>query len=117
MAQRTREWTCDHASATESGDYLQVLFEETQDGDARYILIQSQLEFPQDYDVKIEADGGDWYAELRVDHATLDRQKLIIDGRDNDEQVRISVQHGADDETYAELKRVLLIMLPAIDSK
>ena len=117
MARLTREWTCDHASATESGDYLQVLFEETQDGDARYILIQSQFEFPQDYDVKIEADGGDWYAELRVDQATLDRQHLVIDGRDNDEQVRISVRHAADDETYAELKRVLLIMLPAIDAK
>ncbi len=44
-------------------------------------LIQSQFEFPQDYDVKVETDGGEWYAELTVERATLDRQRLVIDGR------------------------------------
>jgi hypothetical protein len=115
MARTIREWRCEYASASEAGDYLQVLFEETEDSDNRYVLIQSQFEFPQDYDVKVEADGGEWYAELIVERATLDRQRLVVDGRDDAEPVRIIVNHVADDAIYAELKRVLLIMLPAID--
>ena len=117
MGRSIREWTCKYASASEAGDYLQVLFEETKDNDERYILIQSQFEFPQDYDVKVETDGGEWYAELAVNHAALDRQQLVIDGRDDGEPIRTIVNHSADDRTYAELKRVLLIMLPTIDVK
>ena len=117
MARTIREWTCEYASASEAGDYIQVLFEETAESDKRYILIQSQFEFPQDYDVKVETDGGEWCAELTVARATLDRQRLVIDGRDDAEPIRIIINHAADDGIYAELKRVLLIMLPAIDVK
>jgi hypothetical protein len=117
MARTIREWRCKYAAASEAGDYLQVLFEETYDSDNRYVLIQSQFEFPQDYDVTVEADGGEWYAELIVERAILDRQRLVVDGRDDAESVRIIVNHVADDAIYAELKRVLLIMLPAIDVK
>jgi hypothetical protein len=117
MSRTIREWTCEYASVSEAGDYLQVLFKETAESEKRYILIQSQFEFPQDYDVSVEADGGEWYAQLTVVRATLDRHRLIIDGRADIEPVRIIVSHAADDEIYAELKRVLLIMLPAIEVK
>jgi hypothetical protein len=114
MSQTIREWTCNYASASEAGDYFQVLFKETDTDDKRYVLIQSQFEFPQDYDVKVEADGGEWYAELSVDRATLDRERLVIDGSDEGVAVRLIVNHVADDGTYADLKRVLDIMLPDI---
>ena len=34
----------DHASASESGDYFQVLFESEEDGEGEYLLIQRQFE-------------------------------------------------------------------------
>jgi hypothetical protein len=117
MTRTIREWTCDYASATGAGDYFQVLFKQIEDNDKRYVLIQSQFELPQDYDVKVEADGGEWYAELTVHRATLDRQRLVIDGSDDGEPIRIIVNHAADDGTYADLKRVLPIMVPAINVK
>jgi hypothetical protein len=117
MARNIREWRCEYASVSEAGDYLQVLFEETEDSDKRYVLIQSQFEFPQDYDVKVEADGGEWYAELIVERATINRQRLVVEGSDDAESVRIIFNYVADDAIYAELKRVLLIMLPAINVK
>ena len=117
MSRNIREWTCDYASATEAGDYFQVLFEQTEDNDKRYVLIQSQFELPQDYDVKVETDGGEWYAELTVERATLDRQRLVLDGNDDGEPIRMIVNHTADDGTYEDLKRVLLIMVPGIDVK
>jgi hypothetical protein len=111
MTRTVREWTwtCDYASATEAGDYFQILFKQTKQSDKRYVLIQSQFEFPQDYDVKVETDGGEWFAELTVDRATLDRQRLVIEGSDDGEPIRIIVNHAADDGTYTDLKRVLLI--------
>ena len=112
--QPTREWTCGYASASQAGDYLQVLFKATDADDKRYVLIQSQFEFPQNYDVKIEADGGEWYAELCVDRAMLDRKRMSISGRDEGVAVRIIVNHVADDETYSNLARVLETMLPKI---
>jgi hypothetical protein len=114
MTRRVREWTYGYASASEAGDYFQVVFEASKDGDRRYVLIQSQFEFPQNYDVKIETDSGEWYAELRVDHATLDRHRLRIDGTDDGEAVSVIVNHAAGNATYAELKRVLEIMLSDI---
>ena len=114
MTRTVREWNCNCASASEAGDYLQVLFEETAGDEERYVLIQTQFEFPQNYDIKVETDGGEWYAELRVNRATLDRQRLLIDGNDGGILVRMLVNHVADDRTYADLKRVLKIMLPDI---
>ena len=116
MVPRTiREWTCDHASTSESGDYIQVLFEQSEDNDDFYVLIQSQFEFPQDCDIIVETDAGKWFAELLVEHATLSQQRLVIEGRDKEEVVRIIVHYRADERTYAELIRVLKIMLPRID--
>jgi hypothetical protein len=111
-----REWTYDHASASQSGDYFQVLFEKSEDDDDFYVLIQSQFEFPQDCDVIVETDAGEWAAELVVERATLDQQFLLIDGSDKEKAVRIIVYHSADDRTYDELIRVLKIMLPDIDA-
>lgn len=115
MARTIREWTCEYASASEAGDYVQILFEETPDSDARYVLIQSQFEFPQACDVTVETDGGDWYANLTVERAKLDRQRLVIDGRADTESVRMIVNFEADDATFADLKRVLLIIVPVVE--
>ena len=116
MVTRTvREWTYEHASISESGDYFQVLFEKSEDNDDFYVLIQSQFEFPQYCDIIVETDAGKWFAELVVERATLDQQRLVIDGGDKEEAVRIIVNYTADDGTYAELIRVLKIMMPDID--
>ena len=115
MERTIREWTYYHASASESGDYCQVLFEKSEDNDDFYVLIQSQYEFHQECDVTVETDAGEWFAELVVERATLDQQCLLIDGSDKEKAVRIIVYYSADDGTYADLIHVLKIMLPDID--
>jgi hypothetical protein len=115
MTRTIREWSCEYASASEAGDYVQVLFEETVESDNRYVLIQSQFEFPQDYDVQVEADGGEWYAQLTVERAILDHKRFVLDGCDDAESVRIVVNFVANEVVYAELTRVLLIMLPDME--
>ena len=114
MTRTIREWTCHYASATEAGDYFQVLFEEFEENDGPYVLIQTQYEFPQDCDVLVETDTGEWCAELSVESAALDGQRLVIDGSADDGPVRIIVNYTADDVTKDDLKRVLKIMLPDI---
>ncbi len=115
MARTIREWKCEYASASEAGDYLQVCFAERDEDDGRYVLLQAQFEFPEDYDVQVEADGGDWVAQLTVERAILDRERLVLDGRDNSESVRIVVNYVANDEIYGELKQVLAAMLPDLE--
>jgi hypothetical protein len=49
-----------HASASEAGDYFQVMFEEQADAEgSRYLLIQRQFEFPDEECCAIETEQPD----------------------------------------------------------
>ena len=116
MATTVREWTYKRASAAEAGDYLQVMFTGDPDSIARYVLIQTQFEFPQDYDIMIEADDGEWRAKLSATKSRLTRTRLIINGTDDGERIQLVINYSDTDCDYAELKRVLQIMLPVLDA-
>ncbi len=63
------------ASASEAGDYFQVLFEEQAGaGAGRYLLIQRQFEFPEQECCYIETELPDMCGHFRVSRAVLARR-------------------------------------------
>lgn len=108
------EWTFANAYPGEAGDFLQVTFSDDSDSIDHYVLLSTQFEFPQDYDIQIEADGGDWNAQLSVTDAILSRTNLSIEALTDSKPVAIRITFRTSDEDFAELKRVIKIMLPQI---
>ena len=66
---------------------MQITFSDDPDSIERYVLLSTQFEFPQDYDIQIEVDGGEWYSQLTVTNATLSRTTLTIDAVEKGERV------------------------------
>jgi hypothetical protein len=66
-------------SASEAGDYFQVLFEQDVDNpEARYFLVQCQFEFPDKEGFYIESDDTRLGGLFEVKTATLSRQSLRL---------------------------------------
>ena len=86
----------------------------TPDSTKNYVLLSTQFEFPQDYDIQVETDGGEWCAQLKVNKATLSRTTLTIDAIADYKPVRLVVRFAADKSNYMELVRVAKVMLPCI---
>jgi hypothetical protein len=94
-------------SASEAGDYLQVLFEQDVDNpEARYFLVQCQFEFPDKEGFHIESDDTRLGGLFEVKTATLSRQSLRL-GMPSTKWKVIQVQFRTDDAGYEELERVL----------
>ena len=110
----TREWTFKSVSPAEAGDFIQITFSDDLDSTKNYVLLSTQFEFPQDYDILVEADGGKWYAQLKVSNATLIRTTLTINAVAECKPVTLVVRFAADESDYMELVRVAKIMLPRI---
>ena len=97
-------------SASEAGDYFQVLFEEEVDNsEARYFLVQCQFEFPNEEEFYIESDDTRLCGHFEVKTATLSRQSLRLEMPSTKWKI-IRVQFQTDDEGYEELERVLKTM-------
>jgi hypothetical protein len=108
-----KRFTASQVSASEEGDYFQIHFEEGLGDDTQYLLIQRQFE---DY------DGGKCYVEddalLMVEHykileatLTLTYFEIKFESEDND---RAFIYHKMTDEEFAEAKKVLKIIHPAV---
>ena len=110
----TREWTFRSVSPAEAGDFIQITFSDDPDSTKNYVLLSTQFEFPQDYDIQVETDGGEWCAQLKVNKATLSRTTLTIDAIADYKPVRLVVRFAADKSNYMELVRVAKVMLPCI---
>lgn len=97
-------------SASEAGDYFQVLFEEDVDNpEARYFLVQCQFEFPDEEGFYIESDDMRLCGHFEVNTATLSRQSLRLEMPSTSWKI-IQVQFRTDDAGYEELERVLETM-------
>jgi len=97
-------------SASEAGDYFQVLFEEDADNsEARYFLVQCQFEFPDEEEFYIESDDTRLCGHFEVKTATLSRQSLRL-GMPLTKWKIVRVQFQTDDAGYKELERVLKTM-------
>jgi hypothetical protein len=100
-------------SVSSSGDeYFQVCFEEPDDSDEAYLLIQRQFE---------DDDGGCFYVEcpnellgghFKIRRAELGRAVLRLEFWSRPAET-IQIRFVASDAKYKELKRMLSIMIPA----
>ena len=97
-------------SASEAGDYFQVLFEEEVDNPkARYFLVQCQFEFPDKGEFHIESDDTRLCGHFEVKTATLSRESLRLEMPSTKWKI-IQVQFHTDHAGYEELERVLKTM-------
>ena len=114
MTTQTRQWRFTKVEPAQAGDFVQITFSDDPDSVERYLLLSTQFEFPQDYDIQIEVDGGEWYSQLTVAAATLSRTTLTIDVSERGEHVSLVINYAANEEVFRELARLLRLMLPKL---
>ena len=112
---------CKYVSASEAGDYCQVLFEEqaypddTNHEDEVYFLIQRQFEFPDNGYYYVESHDEAYRGHFRFSRAKLSRSHLQLQlSRQGCSHVEITFETS--DENYTEAKRILQIIIPALET-
>jgi len=108
-----------YASVSIAGDYYQVMFEEKvsneeQDSMAsKYLLIQRQFEFQDRGLIYVESHDQNYIGHFKVARARLDPKCLfLVLDRKNAAVVEITFETSP--RNYAEIKRVMRIMIPNI---
>ncbi len=114
MLRTAREFQCERVTASNAGDYFQVLFEQNPDSDQGYVLVQRQFELPDGGECYIETDDGDFCGHFRIRTAQLSRSRFRMAFGDGPLK-QITVSFNANDSAYAEAKRVLQIMIPELE--
>jgi hypothetical protein len=108
-----REFCCEHVSVSEVGDGFQVLFEKTPGGEEGYVLVQRHFEFPDGGKCYLETDDPEFCGHFRFRGAQLSRDRFqMVFGIGSVKE--ITVFFKATDSAYAEVQRVLQIMIPEI---
>jgi hypothetical protein len=99
-----------HASASEAGDYFQVLFEDEVGNIYKsYLLIQRQFEDSEDDHFYLESDDSKFCGHFNIKAATLSCDCLCLDlSATKKNLLRVKFDTGPD--TYEEIKRILAIM-------
>jgi len=97
-------------SASEAGDYFQVLFEQEADNpETDYFLLRCQFEDPDDENFYIESNDTQFWGHVQVEAAVLNRRWLRLEMAST-KWKSIEIAFTADEEVYAELARVLSTM-------
>jgi hypothetical protein len=102
----------DHVSASESGDYYQVMFEgELNQEEGPYVLIQRQFEFPDGGRCYVETHDQDHSGHFKVAQAELHRNRFFLKlaGRKG---AGLEVAFKTTAKNWREIVRVLRIMIP-----
>ncbi|MBL7134777.1 MAG: hypothetical protein ISS78_11810, partial [Phycisphaerae bacterium] len=100
-------------SVGEAGDYFQVLFNEGPEDSANYLLIQRDFEEPVSKKCYVEDGMPVTAGHFRVSRAQLGRDRFSAElaaHRDN----RLEVTFAVSEADFAELKRVMKIMIPHV---
>jgi len=104
-----REFKC--ASASEAGDYYQVLFDDDEDGesiDEQYVVIQRQFEFPDDGSYYLESDDSRLCGHFKVRAASLSSEFLSIEFLAEEKWTTLRVRYTVAQDR--ELERIVRIM-------
>ena len=104
----------DHVSASQAGDYFQVLFELEKDGNGAYVLIQRQFEIPDGGLCYLETHDEDYVGHFRVAHASLHRNRFHLELR-RTQGADVEVLFDSTEQTYHKLRRILRIMIPRLE--
>ena len=108
-----------YVSASVAGDYYQVVFEESEDSDqnnldGKYFLIQRQFEMPDGGRIYVESHDQDVIGHFKVVKAKLNPKCLSL-ALSKKTSATIEVTFETSPENYAEIKRVLRVMIPSIE--
>lgn len=98
-----------HVSASEAGDYFQVLFEQARNSLRNYFLIQRGFEFDEDEKSDpcyVESDDENLCGHPEIKKAVLDRNRFYLKLSDR-EDFDLEITFDIADENYQEVKRVL----------
>ena len=114
MPMSVREFHCKRLTASEAGDYFQVLFEGTPDSDEGYVLVQRQFESPDRGECYVETSDADFCGHFRIRTAQLSKSRFRMAFGDRSVN-QITVSFNATDSAYAKAKRVLQIMIPDLE--
>ena len=101
----------DRVEASEAGDYFQVLFQEGPEDSPNYLLIQRDFEEPVSRECYVEDGMPVTAGHFRVRKAQLGRDRFSAEldvPRDNWLEVTFAISEA----NFAELKRVMKIMIP-----
>jgi hypothetical protein len=105
----------EYVQVSESGDYFQVLFEEKHEAeDDRYFLLQRQFESPDERKCAIETEIPEMCGHFLVQGAVLERDRLKMSWIGRGEP-QAEITFAIDDESYANICRVMGIMIPELD--
>jgi len=110
-----RRFHATHSSASQEGNYFQILFEESSEQEGRpYLPVQRQLETPDGGRCYIETEDHDLAGHFRIRSARLGRRSLRLNwGRTSEEAAEVTFDAG--DRTFAEIRKVLRIMAPSAE--
>lgn len=113
MPTNFREFRCEHVSVSEAGDGFQVLFEKAPGSEEGYVLVQRHFEFPDDGRCYLETDDREFCGHFRFRDARLSRNLFqMVFGIRPVREIRVFFK--ATDSAYAQVRRVLQIMIPEI---
>jgi hypothetical protein len=113
MHTNLREFRCEHVSVSEVGDGFQILFEKTLGGEEGYVLIQRHFEFPDGGKCYLETDDREFCGHFHFRGAQLSRNRFqMVFGIRSVRKTTVFFK--AADSVYAEVQRVLQIMIPEI---
>ena len=113
MLTKFGEFRCKHVSVSEVGDGFQVLFEKIQDSEVGYVLVQRHFEYPDGGKCYIETDDQEFCGHFHFRKAWLSRKRLhVLFGIKPVREIRVFFK--TTDSVYAEVQRVLQIMIPEI---
>jgi hypothetical protein len=103
-----------HASASEAGDYFQVIFEEEADAEgSRYLLIQRQFEFPDAGCCAVETEEPHLCGHFQIQRARLERTRFQV-WWSGGSMPKADVTFETDDESYQDICRIMRIMVPQV---
>ena len=100
-------------SASESGDYYQVLFQGELDGEQAYVLVQRQFESPDPGRCYVETHDKDYVGHFKIAHAELGRNRFFLKlGRMK--AAELEVVFNTTDKNWQQVARVMRIMIPRL---
>lgn len=114
MPANLKELHCESVSATETGDYFQVLFETVQNGDGPYLLVQRQFEMPDGDECYVETEEPEYCGHFRLRNARLTRDRFQIEFGLVPSR-KIVVSFTATGAVSTEVKRILQVMIPHLE--
>jgi hypothetical protein len=100
-------------SASESGDYYQVLFEGALDGEQAYVLVQRQFELPDGGLCYVESHDKNYIGHFKVTYAELGRNRFFLKLA-RKTAAEVEVVFNTTEKNWRQVVRIMQFMIPRL---